>query len=82
MIIKRIDELHNLSLNIFRSVSKIITILLTIVFCYLSIIVTIKPSEFIPIFSMVLGDCFDKSIALDTPRHITSNSSEDINKYE
>lgn len=51
----------------FNSVRKLIAILLTIVFCYLSIIGMIKTSEFIPIFSMIIGYYFGKSTALDLP---------------
>lgn len=53
--------------DMFSSVRKIIALCLTIVFCYLSIIGTIKPSEFIPVFSMVVGYYFGKSTALETP---------------
>lgn len=51
----------------FSSVRKIIAICLTIVFCYLSIIGSIKPSEFMPVFSMVVGYYFGKSTALEIP---------------
>lgn len=51
----------------FNSVRKLIAILVTIVFCYLSIIGTIKTNEFIPIFSMIIGYYFGKSTALETP---------------
>ena len=61
----RENELYILSQNIFGSVRKIIALALTIVFCYLSIVGKIEPSEFIPIFSMVLGYYFGKSTALD-----------------
>jgi hypothetical protein len=63
----RENELYILSQNIFGSVRKIIALALTIVFCYLSIVGKIDPSEFIPIFSMVLGYYFGKSTALDVP---------------
>lgn len=82
---KRIDEIYNLSQNIFGSVRKIIALVLTGVFCYLSIIGTIKPTEFIPIFSMVLGYYFGKSTALDTPPQASSEpklSVESNTKYE
>lgn len=49
------------------SVRKLIAVCLTIVFCYLSLIGAIKPSEFMPIFSMVIGYYFGKSTALETP---------------
>ncbi|GAA0713593.1 hypothetical protein GCM10008904_28060 [Paraclostridium ghonii] len=57
--------------DMFSSVRKIIALCLTIVFCYLSIIGTIKPSEFIPVFSMVVGYYFGKSTALETPNQNT-----------
>lgn len=65
---KIMNGLYSLSQGIFGSVRKVIALCLTIVFCYLSIIGTIKPGEFIPIFSMVLGYYFGKSTALDTPK--------------
>lgn len=82
---KRINEIYTLSQNIFGSVRKIIALVLTGVFCYLSIIGTIKPTEFIPIFSMVLGYYFGKSTALDTPHFINSDpklGGESNTKYE
>lgn len=54
--------------GIFGSVRKVIALSLTAVFCYLSLNGIIKPNEFIPIFSMVLGYYFGKSTALDTPK--------------
>ncbi|WP_373601104.1 hypothetical protein [Paraclostridium bifermentans] len=67
---KIINGVYSLSQGIFGSVRKVIALCLTIVFCYLSIIGTIKPGEFIPIFSMVLGYYFGKSTALDTPKQL------------
>ena len=64
---KTSNQTYNLSQNICGSVRKIIALVLTIVFCYLSIVGKIEPSEFIPIFSMVLGYYFGKSTALDVP---------------
>ena len=64
---KTSNQTYNLSKNICGSVRKIISLVLTIVFCYLSIVGKIEPSEFIPIFSMVLGYYFGKSTALDVP---------------
>lgn len=64
---KTLNQTYNLSKNICGSVRKIIALVLTIVFCYLSIVGKIEPSEFIPIFSMVLGYYFGKSTALDVP---------------
>ncbi|ATD55139.1 hypothetical protein [Clostridium chauvoei] len=52
--------------EVFLSVRKIIALLVTIVFCYLSIIGRISSSEFIPVFSMIIGYYFGKSTALDT----------------
>ncbi|MGL5754692.1 MAG: hypothetical protein ACRCYC_05150 [Paraclostridium sp.] len=68
--------------GIFTSVRKVIALCLTAVFCYLSLKGTIKPNEFIPIFSMVLGYYFGKSTALDTPKHKAYDASENGIKYE
>lgn len=77
------NELYSLSQGIFGSVRKVIALCMTVVFCYLSIVGTIKPGEFIPIFSMVLGYYFGKSTALDTPKQ-SKESDTTINgiKYE
>ena len=48
-------------------VRKLISILLTITFCYLTIIGNISNEQFIPIFSMIIGYYFGKSTALDVP---------------
>lgn len=55
--------------NLFGSVRKIIALLLTIVFCYLSIIGKVSQEQFIPVFSMVLGYYFGKSTALEIPKN-------------
>ncbi|WP_042276667.1 hypothetical protein [Faecalimicrobium dakarense] len=57
----------------FSSVRKTIALLLTVVFCYLSIIGKITQDQFIPVFSMVIGYYFGKSTALDN----VSNSNKD-----
>lgn len=46
---------------------KVIALCVTLVFCYLSIVGKIHTSEFIPIFSMIIGYYFGKSTALDSP---------------
>lgn len=56
----------------FTSVRKIIALLLTVVFCYLSMTGKISQDQFIPVFSMVLGYYFGKYTALDN----LSNSSK------
>lgn len=69
-------------LSNFCSVRKIIAILVTIVFCYLSIVGKIKSSEFIPVFSMIIGYYFGKSTALDIPKNNTdknTSNSENTN---
>ncbi|MGL6107898.1 hypothetical protein [Romboutsia sp.] len=48
-------------------VRKMISILLTITFCYLSIVGKINSEQFVPIFSMIIGYYFGKSTALDIP---------------
>ncbi len=45
----------------FLSVRKTIALLLTIVFCYLSIVGKIETQQFIPIFTMIIGYYFGKS---------------------
>lgn len=55
--------------NTFFSVKKTIALLVTVVFCYLSIKGTISSSEFIPVFSMIVGYYFGKSTALEMPNH-------------
>lgn len=57
-------------------VRKLISILLTITFCYLTIIGKISNEQFIPIFSMVIGYYFGKSTALDMP----GKNNDDIEK--
>lgn len=61
--------------GIFLSVRKIIALGVTAVFCYLSIIGKITSSEFIPIFSMIIGYYFGKSTALDVSNN-TNQMSE------
>lgn len=68
---------QNYFLSNFNSVRKIIAIVVTLVFCYLSIIGKIKSSEFIPVFSMIIGYYFGKSTALDTPPKRNSQTDED-----
>jgi hypothetical protein len=63
---KPIDK-HGFLFNILDNVRKVIALLLTIVFCYLSIQGKINQDQFIPVFSMVLGYYFGKSTALDIP---------------
>lgn len=53
----------------FCSVRKLIALLVTVVFCYLSIIGKITSSEFIPVFSMIVGYYFGKSTALEGPNY-------------
>ena len=77
---KSLNQIYNLSQNIFGSVRKIIALDLTTVFCYLSIVGKINASEFIPIFSMVLGYYFGKSTALDVPPVIQNNSNTNTTK--
>lgn len=53
------------------SVRKLISILLTITFCYLSVTSKIDSQQFVPIFSIIVGYYFGKSTALDVPgKHI------------
>ncbi|MGL5087046.1 MAG: hypothetical protein ACRC68_15250 [Clostridium sp.] len=59
------------------SVRKIIALAVTGVFCYLSITQKISSTEFIPIFTMIIGYYFGKSTALDIPNNIKENSEND-----
>lgn len=54
--------------GMFLSVRKVIALGVTTVFCYLSIVGRISNSEFIPVFSMIVGYYFGKSTALDGPK--------------
>ena len=66
--------------NILGSVRKVIALLLTIVFCYLSIQGKITQDQFIPVFSMVLGYYFGRSTALDIPGKLKGkNDSNNTN---
>ncbi|MGL5352050.1 MAG: hypothetical protein ACRDA5_01845 [Clostridium sp.] len=58
------------------SVRKIIALAVTAVFCYLSLTKSVSSSEFIPIFTMIIGYYFGKSTALDIPTNVKEN---DIN---
>lgn len=77
---KTSNQIYNIYQNICGSVRKIIALALTIVFCYLSIVGKIEPSEFIPIFSMVLGYYFGKSTALDVPPAIQDRYNTNTTK--
>ena len=58
--------------TLFASVRKFISILLTIVFCFLCFMGKISTEQFIPIFIMFLGYYFGKSTALDNPGNLTN----------
>jgi len=49
-------------------VRKLIALSVTLTFIYLSVIGIIGATEFIPIFTMIVGYYFGKSTALDQPR--------------
>ena len=63
MITKDIANL----LTTFLSVRKIIAMILTFVFCYLAIKGQISSSEYVTVFTMVIGFYFGRSTALDIP---------------
>ena len=65
--------------GMFFSVRKIIALGVTVVFCYLSISGKITSTEFIPIFSMIIGYYFGKSTALDGPKNINQSDEENSN---
>lgn len=70
MIRAFMDTVKNTSV----SIRKTIAVLVTLVFCYLSITGKITSSEFIPVFSMIIGYYFGKSTALDTPGGTEKNT--------
>jgi hypothetical protein len=77
--VKPIDK-DGFLFNILGSVRKVIALLLTIVFCYLSIQGKITQDQFIPVFSMVLGYYFGRSTALDIPGKLKGkNDSNNTN---
>ncbi|WP_312339096.1 hypothetical protein [Anaerospora hongkongensis] len=51
----------------FLSVRKVIALVVTITFCYIAIKGLINASEFISVFSMIIGFYFGRSTALDMP---------------
>lgn len=69
-------------INNFASVRKVIALLVTLVFCYLSVTGEIKSSEFIPVFSMIIGYYFGKSTALDTPPNSTNTNPNSNNEND
>ncbi len=66
--------------NILGNVRKVIALLLTIVFCYLSIRGKITQDQFIPVFSMVLGYYFGRSTALDIPEKFKDKNDSNSTK--
>ena len=76
-MIKINEKKETLFYNLFGSIRKITAMMLTIVFCYLTIVGKISSEQFIPVFSMVIGYYFGKSTALDIPG---SNEESTIKK--
>lgn len=66
-------------INNFASVRKVIALSVTLVFCYLSVIGKINSSEFIPVFSMIIGYYFGKSTALDAPPNNNNTANPNSN---
>lgn len=64
--------------NLF-SVRKIIALAVTAVFCYLSLTQKISSSEFVPIFTMIIGYYFGKSTALDVPKNVIEDNGNENN---
>lgn len=54
-------------ITVFNSVRKLIAMLLTVTFCIMSIRGLVGASEFVSVFSMVVGFYFGRSTALDIP---------------
>jgi hypothetical protein len=50
-------------LNKLLSVKKIIALLLTLVFCYLAVIKNISSTEFLSVFTLIIGYYFGQSTA-------------------
>jgi hypothetical protein len=51
----------------FLSVRKLIAMFLTSAFCYLALKGQVSSSEFVTVFTMVIGFYFGRSTALDVP---------------
>ena len=62
----------------FLSVRKTIALLLTMVFCYLSITGKINQQNFVPIFTMIIGYYFGKTNNIDDT--VNSNENKEDNK--
>lgn len=62
----------------FLSVRKTIALLLTMVFCYLSITGKINQQNFVPIFTMIIGYYFGKTNNIDDS--VNSNENKEDNK--
>lgn len=61
----------------FLSVRKQIALLLTIVFCYLAIKGQITSTEYVTVFTMVVGFYFGRSTALDVPGEKQNKEKEE-----
>lgn len=81
---KLFNQVYDMSKSIFGSVRKVIALTLTIVFCYLSMMGKVEPSEFIPIFTMVLGYYFGNSNAMEQNKSNEElrNQNQNNDKYE
>ena len=60
-------------------VKSIVTILLTLVFCYLSIIQVISPELFMTVFSVIIAFYFTTQYEKNGPKTDNTNSSHNEN---
>ena len=64
-------------LKIFTSVKRIIAILVTFVFCYLTISGKIDSAQFIPIFSMIVGYYFGRTTESENNQDLNGSGVKD-----
>lgn len=68
-------------ISCIKGIRRIIALLITVVFCYLSIKGDIKADQFIPVFSMIIGYYFGKATAFEST-NFTKGSEDHINKND
>jgi len=64
-------------LKIFTSVKRVIAILVTFVFCYLTISGRIDSAQFIPIFSMIVGYYFGRTTESENNQDLNGSGVKD-----
>jgi len=70
------EEIRKIVLS-FLSVRKQIALSLTVVFCYLAIKGQVTSTEYITVFTMVIGFYFGRSTALDVPGEKQNKEKEE-----